>query len=150
MSSHADIHVQEVVQMAHEELRQLMRHRRQLTMRIGTVKQTIVGLAILFGDGVLNDDLLKLVDRKPKSRRSGLTEACRKSLREATKAMTARDLHDQIQATMPLLLAGHKYSAASVTTILTRLVSYGEAREVTGNRGRRAWQWLAGQGEPID
>ena len=150
MSSHTDIHVQEVVRKAHEELRQLMRHRLQITRRIGTVKQTIVGLATLFGDGMLNDELLELVDRKSKSRRPGITEACRTALMEAPKTMTARDVYDQIQETTPLLLAEHKYPMAAVTTILTRLVSYGEAREVTGNRGRRAWQWLAGQGEPID
>jgi len=150
MSSHTDIHVQEVVRKAHEELRQLMRHRLQITRRIGRVKQTIVGLATLLGDGMLNDELLELVDRKPKTRQPGITEACRKALMEAPKTMTARDVCDQIQETTPLLLAEHKYPMAAVTTILTRLVSYGEAREVTGNRGRRAWQWLAGQGEPID
>lgn len=152
MSSHTDVHVQEVVRKAHEELRQLMRHRLQITRRISTVKQTIAGLATLFGDGdgMLNDELLELVDRKPKSRQPGITEACRKALMAAPKTMTARDVCDQIQETMPLLLAEHKYPMAAVTTILTRLVSYGEAREVTGNRGRRACQWLAGQGEPID
>jgi Flp pilus assembly protein TadD len=92
MSSHTDVHVQEVVQRAHEELRQLMRHRLQITRRLGTVKQTIVGLATLFGDGMLNDELLKLVDRKPKSRRYGLTQACREALMEASKTMTARDV----------------------------------------------------------
>ena len=92
MSSHTDIHVQEVVRKAHEELRQLMRHRLQITRRIGRVKQTIVGLATLFGDGMLNDELLELVDRKPKTRQPGITEACRKALMEAPKTMTARRL----------------------------------------------------------
>jgi hypothetical protein len=143
MSSQTDIHVQEVLQRAGEELRQLKRDRLQITRQIGTVKHTVVGLAALFGEGVLDDDLLELVDRKRKSRRPGLTEACRKSLMEASQAMTALDIYDQIQKTMPLLLSGHKYPMAAVSTILARLVSYGEASEVTGDRGRRAWQWLA-------
>jgi hypothetical protein len=99
-----------VVRKAHEELRQLMRHRLQITRRIGKVKQTIVGLATLFGDGMLNDELLELVDRKPKTRQPGITEACRKALMEAPKTMAARDVCDQIQETMPLLLARTKIS----------------------------------------
>jgi len=51
-----DPHVQEVVRAAHEELRQLMRQRAEVMKRIGTVKQTIVGLANLFGDDVLSEE----------------------------------------------------------------------------------------------
>jgi chorismate mutase len=45
-------HVQEVVRQAHEELRQLLQQRAEVMRRIGTVKQTISGLANLFGDAV--------------------------------------------------------------------------------------------------
>jgi len=48
-----DSHVQEVVKAAHEELRQLMRQRAEIMKRIGTLKQTIAGLANLFGDDIL-------------------------------------------------------------------------------------------------
>ena len=57
-------HVQEVIRQAHEELRQLMQQRAEIMKRIGTVKQTISGLANLFGDGVLSEELMELVDRK--------------------------------------------------------------------------------------
>jgi hypothetical protein len=43
---------------------------------------------------------------------------------------------------MPALLARHKDPMASVTTVLNRLVEYGEAQPVLAN-GRRAWQWVA-------
>ncbi len=56
-------HVQEVVRQAHDELRQLLQQRAEVMRRIGTVKQTIVGLANLFGDSVLSEELLELVDR---------------------------------------------------------------------------------------
>jgi hypothetical protein len=36
---------------------------------------------------------------------------------------------------------------ASVTTVLNRLVEYGEARTVVRENGRRAWQWVA---DPAD
>src|SRR6516162_10561879 len=55
-------HVQEVIRQAHDELRQLMQQRAEIMKRIGTVKQTISGLANLFGDGVLNEELMELVD----------------------------------------------------------------------------------------
>jgi len=51
-------HVQEVVRQAHDELRQLLQQRSEIMKRIGTVKQTISGLANLFGDGVLNEELM--------------------------------------------------------------------------------------------
>ena len=47
--NYGDGHVQEVVRQAHEELRQLLQQRADVMRRIGTVKQTITGLANLFG-----------------------------------------------------------------------------------------------------
>ena len=79
----SDPHVQEVVRAAHEELRQLMRQRADVMKRIGTVKQTIVGLANLFGDAVLSEELLELVDRKSGGRQPGFTKACRMVLMES-------------------------------------------------------------------
>src|SRR5215472_6651962 len=111
-----DPHVQEVVRAAHEELRQLMRQRADVMKRIGTVKQTIVGLANLFGDEVLNDELLELV---------------------------AREVCEHIQRKAAPVLLRHKDPLASVTTVLNRLVEYGEARAVVRDNGRRAWQWVA-------
>ena len=61
-------HVQEVIRQAHGELRQLLEQRSEIMKRIGTVKQTISGLANLFGDGVLNEELMELVDRKSSGR----------------------------------------------------------------------------------
>jgi hypothetical protein len=135
-------HVQEVIRQAHEELRQLLQQRAEIMKRIGTVKQTISGLANLFGDGVLNEELMELVDRKNSGRQPGFTKACRMILMEARRAMTARDICDYFQDKMPALLARHKDPMASVTTVLNRLVEYGEAEAVLAN-GRRAWQWVA-------
>jgi hypothetical protein len=135
-------HVQEVIRQAHDELRQLLQQRGEVMKRIGTVKQTIVGLANLFGDGVLNDELLELVDRKSNGRQPGFTKACRMMLMEAGRSMSARDICDYFQQKMPVMLARHKDPMASVTTVLNRLVDYGEAQAVVSN-GRRAWRWVA-------
>jgi len=142
-----DPHVQEVVRAAHEELRQLMRQRADIMKRIGTVKQTIVGLANLFGDDVLTDELLELVDRKSGGRQPGFTKACRMVLMEADKPLGARDVCEQIQQRIPPVLLRHKDPLASVTTVLNRLVEYGEARTIIRENGRRAWQWVA---DPAD
>ena len=68
-------HVQEVIRQAHGELRQLLEQRSEIMKRIGTVKQTISGLANLFGDGVLSEELMELVDRKSSGRQPGFTKA---------------------------------------------------------------------------
>jgi hypothetical protein len=140
-------HVQEVVRAAQEELSQLLRQRAEVMKRIGTVKQTIVGLANLFGDEVLSEELLELVDRKSSGRQPGFTKACRMVLMEANRPLAAREVCEQLEKRIPPLLIRHKDPLASVTTVLNRLVDYGEARTVVSETGRRAWQWVA---DPAD
>ena len=136
-------HVQEVLRAAQDELRLLLQQRGEIMKRIGTVKQTIVGLANMFGDEVLSEDLLELVDRKSGGRQPGFTKACRMVLMESDRPLGARDVCEHIQRRMPALLLRHKDPLASVTTVLNRLVEYGEARAVVRENGRRAWEWVA-------
>jgi len=138
-----DPHVQEVVRAAHEELRQLMRQRAEVMKRIGTLKQTISGLANLFGDEILGEDLLELVDRKTGGRQPGFTKACRMVLMEAGRPLAVREVCEQIQQRLPAVLLRHKDPLASVTTVLNRLVEYGEALSIVRENGRRAWQWVS-------
>ncbi|MFZ0321918.1 MAG: hypothetical protein WAL56_22525, partial [Candidatus Sulfotelmatobacter sp.] len=58
----------------------------------------------------------------------------------------AREVCDRIQEKMPPMLERHKDPMASVTTVLNRLVAYGEAKAVALESGRRAWQWVAETG----
>src|SRR5712691_12221266 len=88
----ANAPVQDVLRQAQEELRGLLQQRADLMKRIGTVKQTITGLANLFGDEILSDELLHLVDRKPSGRQPGFTHACRVLLMEAERALTVREV----------------------------------------------------------
>jgi hypothetical protein len=136
-------HVQEVIRQAHDELRQLLQQRAEVMKRIGTVKQTIAGLANLFGDAVLSEELMELVDRKSNGRQPGFTKACRMILMECGRAMSAREICDYFHQKMPTMLARHKDPMASVTTVLNRLVEYGEAQAVLSGSGRRAWLWVA-------
>jgi len=138
-----DSHVQEVVKTAHEELRQLMRQRAEIMRRIGTLKQTISGLANLFGDDILGEDLLELVDRRTGGRQPGFTKACRMVLMEAGRPLAVREVCEQIQQRLPAVMLRHKDPLASVTTVLNRLVEYGEALSLVRENGRRAWQWVS-------
>jgi hypothetical protein len=138
-----EAHVRQVVKQAHEELRELLKQRADLMKRIGTLKQTISGLANLFGASVLDDELLDLVgEPRDKKRQAGFTNACRKILIEAERPLSARDVCQTIQEKMPILLARHQEPLASVTTVLNRLANYGEAEPVVVN-GRRAWLWAS-------
>ena len=141
--NHQDPHVHQVVKTAHEELRQLMRQRADIMKRIGTLKQTIAGLANLFGDSILGEDLLELVDRKTGGRQPGFTKACRMVLMEAGHPLSVREVCERIQQRVPAMLLRHKDPLASVTTVLNRLVDYGEAQSVVRDNGRRAWVWVA-------
>jgi len=142
--------VEQVIQAAHDELLQLMRQRAEIMKRIGTVKQTIVGLANLFGDHVLGDDLLELIDRKPNGRQPGFTKACRTVLMEARRPLGARDVCQELEKRSPAILSRHKDPMASVTTVLNRLVDYGEARSLSNDRGRRVWEWVSEIGQAMD
>lgn len=137
--------MQDVIRRAEHELRQLIEERAQVTKRIGAVKQTIVGLANLFGDGILDAALLDLLDRKGSSRQPGITRACRRVLMEAGRPISAREVCDAVQRTVPALLARHKDPMATINTILGRLVEYDEATVLSGDRGPRLWLWAGEQ-----
>ncbi len=138
-----DVSVHQVVNAAHQELRQLLQQRAEIMKRIGTVKQTIAGLANLFGEEALGEDLLELIDRKPNGRQPGFTKACRRVLMEMRRPIGAREVCAELERQVPAILARHKDPLASVTTVLNRLVDYGEARSLSNDRGRRVWEWVS-------
>jgi len=71
-------------------------------------------------------------------------------LMEANRALGAREVCELIQQKVPPILARHKDPLASVTTVLNRLVEYGEARSLVRENGRRAWQWVADPDNPAN
>jgi hypothetical protein len=149
-SQAADLHVQEVIRSAERELHELLGRRAELMKRIGTIKQTLAGLANIFGDSVLSDQLLTFLDRKSASRQPGFTRACRVVLMEASKSLGARLVCQALQQRFPEVLERHKDPIASVTTVLNRLADYGEARCSLDTNGRRVWEWIADRGNSAD
>jgi hypothetical protein len=135
-------HIEQVVERVHNELDSLLKQRAAITKRIGTIKQTILGLADLFGDDVVSGELLELVDPRPSSRQAGFTKTCRIVLMESGHALLTREVCEEIKGRNPALIARQKDPLASVSTVLNRLASYGEVRFLANDRGRRAWQWV--------
>ena len=143
----ADASAQEVLRRAQEELRGLLQQRADLMKRIGTLRQTITGMATLFGDEILSQELLQLVNRKPSGRQSGFTHACRVLLMEARHPLAVREVCSRMRERMPAVLERHKDPLASLTTVLNRLVEYGEAQSMRNEQGRRAWMWVVDDGK---
>jgi hypothetical protein len=62
-----------VIGRAQHELESLLKQRAEIIKRIGTIKQTILGLANLFGDDVIGNELLELIDHRSDARQPGFT-----------------------------------------------------------------------------
>jgi chorismate mutase len=135
--------VQEVVRSAHRELMELLRQRAGIMARIGTIKKTLSGLAQIFGESVLDDDLLELLDLAPSKRTPGLTRACREVLMSAPVPRTADEICEILERQYASVWQRQKNPIASVTTVLNRLVEYSEARSGWNEKRKRVWQWCA-------
>jgi len=91
--------VEQVVGRIRRELQTLRTEQVAIAKRIGLIKNTIAGLAEVFGPGVVGQGLEGLLKVEPvKRRRSrGLTDACRELLRETSEPQTLK----QISASVP-------------------------------------------------
>jgi len=138
-----DPNVLEVLRAAKRELDQLVQQRAEITRRIGTTKQAIIGLAKLFGGDVLHNSVLELMERHANNRQSGFTRACRYLLMEANRPMTSTEMCGALRRKFPELAARHKDLSASTTTVMNRLVGYAEAAPSIDAQGRRVWTWVA-------
>jgi hypothetical protein len=136
-------HVQEVLRTAEQELAGLLQQRVAIMKRIGTIKQMLAGLADLFGESVLSDELRIALDRGVSDRRKGFTRACRQILMESQTPLHPRQCCEELWRRFPELAGRHKDLGASVTTVFHRLVAYGEARCFLDDRGVRVWEWMA-------
>jgi hypothetical protein len=138
-----DPNVLEVLRAAKLELDQLVAQRAEITRRIGSTKQAIIGLAKVFGGEVLLNAVMELTDHCASNRQSGFTRACRYLLTEANRPLNSSQVCDELRRKFPELAARHKDLTASTTTVMNRLVAYGEASPSMDRDGRRVWQWVA-------
>jgi len=131
----------EVIQSMQRELDELLRQRAAIMRRVGTIRQTLAGLARLFGDSNLDGDL-SAGRRGRGNRPAGFTQACRLILMESRTPLGVRQGCDELRRRFPELAQRHKDLSASVSTIFQRLVSYSEARCFSDSLGTRVWEWI--------
>ena len=136
-------HVEEVIRSAQQELNQLLHQRAETMKRIGTVKQTLVCLAKVFGEDILTPEVMRLLGRGATRKQPGFTRACRVILVEAVTPLEARHGLRELQRRFPELIERHKDPIASVTTVFNRLVGHAEVRSFRNGKGRRVWEWIA-------
>jgi len=137
-------HAEEVARAARHELEALLRQRSELMKRIGTVKQALAGLTKLFGCAEPDDTLSNPNGNQGRQivHQTGLTNACRTALLEATGPLRAHQVRDRLRF-QGFLLENHRDPVATVTTILRRLGQYGEARAVVMPDSKRGWEWIS-------
>lgn len=138
-----DPSVLEVLRAARLELDALLQQRAEITRRIGTARQAIIGLANLVGGQVLHEAVLDLMDLRPTHRQSGFTRACRYLLTVSNRPLNSTEICEELRRKFPEIAARHKDLQASATTVMNRLIAYGEAAPCKDAAGRRSWTWVA-------
>ena len=136
-------HVQEVLRTAQQELSGLLRQREDIMKRIGMIKQMLSGMANLFGDSILYDELRVALEGQPSNRRKGFTLACRQILMQSRTPLPVRYFIGELRRRFPEIAGRHRDLSASVNTVFHRLSTYGEARHSVDKSGDRVWEWVA-------
>jgi hypothetical protein len=121
-----------------------------ISKRISVIKAAVTGLAQVFGSEVIGaefEGLLSQPSRRQSRPHPGLTDLCRKSLRESRHPLTLPEILQQARDRNSAALANHKNPCVSLSVVLRRLVDYNEAERVLTAEGLRAWKWTSGRVE---
>ena len=129
-----------VIANAQSEAQLLLQRRAAITKRLTAIRRTIADLVKVFGQDVVSSELLTAIKPSRRNRHTGLTWTCRNELLKSDTPLTALALVEKIRVRNPQLINHHKDPIASVTAILLRLESYGEATSETGDSRRRLWK----------
>jgi hypothetical protein len=135
--------VDRVLEVMQRQLQLLKQEHGAIQQSIVTVKRTIAGLACIFGQSVISEELrgaLSARTMRPNGSGPGLTRTCAQLLAESPEPLTAAELLALIQQKYPSLLTHNKDPKASLTTVLGRLSKYGDVQGVLNEGGARAWQ----------
>src|SRR5215471_7442938 len=142
--------IEVVFHLAHDELLCLLDQEEKLTARIATVKQSIVALAELFGDHLLNKDLidrrvLRVIRPQRKERGIGLTSAMRRVFSECNGQLTTHEVYRLLLSHFPECVQHHKTPTSSIGTVLKRLTMSGELMESRDRHNVRVWEARDGE-----
>jgi hypothetical protein len=134
-----------VIGRLQHHLQLLLLEQTTLLKRIRLVRHPLAGLADISGSDILNQELKRLLRKHEhgvgERSHPGLTETCRRILKEDSQPLTVREPCDRIRQDNPALFARHKDLKASVVVVLKRLVSYGEVLYGVNEGDGRAWLW---------
>ena len=142
--------VEVVFQLAQDQLLLLLNQQDELVARIATVKESLVVLANLFGDHLLNKELidrrvLSLIRPRRRRRTPGLTSATLQVLIESKKQLTSNEVHRLLRSQFPQCLEHHKSPTSSISTVLKRLTISGELVESRDSHNVRIWEARNGE-----
>jgi len=150
LNSAGNADVEHVVTKIRKELDSLHTEHAVIVKRIALIRQTLHGLAGVFGPELLGGDLQNLLSFRAVQAGTGsrgLTETCRRMLMELSTPVTVHQLCRRIQERCPDVLANNKKPTASLSVILRRLVEYGEAENGLDDSGKRTWRWASRDSE---
>ena len=133
--------LQPVVSALQMELQALNLRRADILARIAMIKQTMIGLAELFGTGIVNSELQALLSpQAPIQMHPGLTDLCRQFLSgRPSDFVTPQEILGHIRENHPTLLVHSGKPAHSLKVSMKRLVICGEVVQVVG-KGLLAWR----------
>ena len=143
--AHAQVcaELQTLLKQLEHEFELVSASRDEISKRIVSIKNTISGLNTLFGVSATEEQ----GQSHPPRRVAGLTNLCRRMLRNNSGPVTLVELIQRIQQDDPTKLANHQHPQNSLMVILKRLVDYGEIIEVKNDGSVRAWS-VAGELHP--
>jgi hypothetical protein len=119
------------------QLEGLYGERQAIMKRIAAIKRAITGLIQLSNDPGLAEEMAPVLTFPGPPRKNGLTQACRSILINASVPLTAREVCEKASEHVK----HHQDPLASVTTVLNRLVQYGEAELLTDSQASHyVWQ----------
>ena len=131
------------------ELQLLLVERTAIQKRIGMIKDLLTSLAEVFGADIINGErqalLLQRSARRANRAHTGITGLCRQILKESSEPLTARQICDMMQEKSPSVLIRTRKPTATLSVVLGRLVSYGEAESSQSEGSERIWRWSAGR-----
>lgn len=127
-----------------EESEALQRELLETEQEIAALKSTIYGLSVIYGEKVISRELLDKVRPMVRTKKHGLTAACRSVLASTGVPCSVGAVCQLINAADPSLLLRHRNPLASVMTILRNLAKKGEVIRRSAN-GRSIWEWAQQQ-----
>jgi hypothetical protein len=132
------------LQLAREELANLLVSREQTEIEIARQKRKVAALVELCGEGE-GDEPTNIAVVRAGLELGGLTDACRTAMRSSRKQwMTISEIQEALKE-LGFPLDKYKAPTASITTTVNRLVEAGEVEVDKRPGGASEYKWVGAQ-----